>query len=183
MGIELYIIKIKDSTKDIFSQDNHEILNIIGLSTIYSCHRDITTILSNYSNIKNDNDKSLFQVYMCKSNSFENVLWEINTYDDNIKKELDEQYNFYNKSKVLEFLKNNDYEQIENLLKNRQFEEYKNLMDKFVNIIETDMSDNFDMYEYDSYKDNYNMYIRIKNISDKLKSYQDQNDIYYYMSY
>ena len=56
-------------------------------------------------------------------------------------------------------------------------------MDKFVNIIETDMSDNFDMYEYDSYKDNYNMYIRIKNISDKLKSYQDQHDVYYYMSY
>ena len=177
MGIELYIIKIKDATRDIFSQNNHEILDIIGLSTIYSSHRDITTILSNYSNIKND------EVYMCKSNSFENVLYEINTYIDNIKKELDEQYIFYNKSKLVDFLKNNDYEQIENLLKNRKFEEYKNLMDKFVNIIETDMSDNFDMYEYDSYKDNYNMYIRIKNISDKLKLYQDQSDVYYYMSY
>jgi hypothetical protein len=120
---------------------------------------------------------------MCKSNNFENVMIEINTYNDNIKKELDEQYNFYNKSNVLEFLKNNDYDQIENLLKNRNFEEYKNLMNKFINIIETDLIDNYDIYDYDTYKDNYNMYIRIKNISDKLKLYVNKNDVFYYLSY
>ena len=183
MGIELYIIKVKNDAIDIFSQDNHEILDIIGMNTIYNCHPEITTYLLRSASIENKNDKSAYKTYMCKSTDFVSVIEFIDAYIDKLKHELDEQYDTYKKSQVLEFLKENSHEKIENLLKNRLFEEYKDLMNKFIDIINKDLDDNYDTYEFDSYQYNDNMYNRIKNISDKLKQYMNQIDIYYYLSY
>ncbi len=98
---------------------------------------------------------------MCKSDDFEKVYKEIDLILEPIKKELNEERDSYKIYHVLEFIKNNPYEKIENLLKDRLFEEYKKLLQEFVSVIETDLSDNYDLYEYDSYNNHKYIYIHI----------------------
>ena len=183
MGIELYIIKIKNNTIDIFSENNHEILEIISMNIIYNCHPQITNYILHCATIENKNDKSLFRPYMCQSENFVSIIEFIEIYNNKIKKDLDEQNEQYKKSKVLKFLKDNSYEKIENLLKNRLYTEYKELMNKFMDIISKDFDDNYEIYEYDSHLTNVSIYNKIKNISDKLTQYINHNDIYCYLSY
>ena len=101
-----------------------------------------------------------------------------------LKEELDEEKNSYQNSCVLKYLKENSYEKIEEKLKNREYSEYKSILQKLIEIIEQDFSDNYYKYdECDSYDHNLNMYIRIKNIADKLNMYYGDPSIYYYLSY
>jgi len=181
MGIELYIVKIKDTTVDIFKHENQEVLDIIGLKSISSFNSEITIILMTNANIESKN-KSWGYTPLCKSDDFEKVYKEIDIILEPIKNELDEERDSYKKSPLLEFIKNNSYEKIENLLKDRLFEEYKKLLQEFVSVIETDLSDNYDLYEYDSYQEHKYIFSRIKLISDKLKAYSNKPDIYYFVS-
>jgi len=181
MGIELVFIKLLDNNLDLFSEKNHLILDDIPFSHITSCHSDVTNILSHFSEIGEKGNK--FGAYFCKSDNFMKVAEEINKYCDKLKSDLDEQYESYKKSKVLEFFNENSYEKIEELLKQRQYDEYKKIMQNCVNIIENDLSENYDLYEYDSYHEDLHMYNRIKNIVNKLINYSSQTDIYYYLSY
>jgi hypothetical protein len=181
MGIELYIVKIKDTIVDIFEYDNQEVLDIIGLKSISSFNSEIPSILMTNANIERQN-KSWGDTSMCKSDDFEKVYKEIDLILEPIKKKLDEERDSYKKSPMLEFIKNNSYEKIENLLKDRLFEEYKKLLQEFVSVIETDLSDNYDLYEYDSYNDHKYLYSRIKLISDKLNAYSNTPNIYYFVS-
>lgn len=183
MGIELVIIKLCDKDKDLFLQQNHIILDDISIKRICSEHPHVSNVLSEFTNIENKDDKSIFKVYFCKSDNFMKVAEEINKYCDKLKSNLDEQYELYKKSQVLEFFKENSYDKIKDLLEHRQYDKYKEIMKNCVDIIENDLSDNYDLYEYDSYNDNYYIYNIIKNIAEKLTNYSSQNDIYYYLSY
>ncbi len=52
MGIELYIVKIKDTNVDIFEYENQEVLDIIGLKSISSFNSKIPSILMTNANIE-----------------------------------------------------------------------------------------------------------------------------------
>jgi hypothetical protein len=179
----LVIIKIKDTNKDIFDEQNHEILDYISITSIYKEYSKFYRILSHSTLIKNPNNHSLFATWMCENNLFDTVCNEMNKYLTEFKIELESEYNFYKNSKVVQFLKNNSYEKIEELLKTRSFQEYKDLMYKLIDTINIDFDDNYDLYEYDHYKHKYNIYLKMKNISDKLKEYYNQPNILYYISY
>jgi hypothetical protein len=182
MGIDLVFIQLYDDNADLFSAKNHNKLDIIPFSRITSYHHTISNILSDFCNITYNNN-SKFDAFFCKNDNFTKVAEKINKYCDGLKFDLDEQYECYKKSKVLDFFKENSYEKIKNLLEQRQYDIYKEIMENCVNIIENDLSENYDLYEYDSYKENLNMYNRIKNISEKLINYSSQKNIYYYLSY
>ena len=183
MGIDLVFIQIHDNNLDLFSEKNHLKLDDIPFSHITSCHSDVTHTLLHFSDIGDKEDKNRFGAYFCKSDNFMKVAEEINKYCDKLKSNLDEKYELYKKSQVLEFFKENSYDKIKYLLEQRQYDKYKEIMKNCVDIIESDLSKNYDLYEDDSYQDDLHMYNKIKNIADKLINYSSQNDIYYYLSY
>lgn len=119
---------------------------------------------------------------MCKSDNFEKVYKEIDLILEPIKKKLDEERDLYKKSPVLEFIKNNPHKKIENLLQNRLYKEYKELLENFVSVIESDLSDNYDLYDNDFYHDKESIYMQMKLISYKLKVYANNPHIYYFVS-
>lgn len=60
MGIELVIIKLCDKDKDLFLQQNHIILDDISIKRICSEHPHVSNVLSEFTNIENKDDKSIF---------------------------------------------------------------------------------------------------------------------------
>ena len=87
MGIELYIVKIKDSNSDIFLYENQEVLDIIGLKTISELYGQITSTLMLHAKIE-PYKKSWGDASMCKSDNFETVYKEIDLILELIKKRI-----------------------------------------------------------------------------------------------
>lgn len=182
MGIQLVFIKLDDN-KDLFLEKNHIILEYISFSQIQSDHSDISYILLQSANIVDNNDTNCFKTRFCGNKNFMKVAEEINKYCDNLKNNLNKQYEFYKSSQVLNFFRDHSYEEIKDLLKNRHFEEYTEIMEKCTNIINTDLTKNCELYENDSYHIDLYLYNSIQNISKKLINYSSQSNIYYYVSF
>lgn len=176
MGIELYIVKIKNIDGNLFDNTNCQTLDMIFMKTIITENPEISYILSESNSIERND------TYLYDSSVFKVVSDKILDYCSKMKVELDRERNEYMNNKVLKYLKENPYEKIEEKLKNREYSEYKSILKNLIEIIEEDFSDNYDKYEeWDSYEHELNMRDRIKFIGDKLSIPRRTFDILFFI--